>query len=207
MTNTNASTFPKERYSKEKVTATTEATMRADSLNEVESPRFEKITPNKESDLNQSTERKEVELFGFLLNQVTPEELLEFRKNNVSSLVLKIDDKLYHSEIPRNMSFTSERIGPHMCAIPGHTCHRLSAYPDEKGGCAKVRAYSNFIERYPWITHGYETFNTEQDSFVVLSCSHYEPCPPRHCYSAKEFRSRVVNLELFMYKNLCSNEF
>ena len=135
MTNTNASTFPKERYSKEKVT---ETTMRAYSLKGVESPRFEEITPTKESDLNQSTEKKEVELFGFHLNQVTPEELLEFRKNNVPSLVLKVDDKLYHSEIPRNMSFTSERIGPHMCAIPGHTCHRLSAATVEEGGCAKV---------------------------------------------------------------------
>lgn len=110
----------------------------------------------------------------FPLIEVTPEMLADYRKKGISSFVLKVEGKLFYSAIPNNISFVSSTIlGSHKCAIAGHECHRLSTASDEEGGCEKVRNCSNYIERYPWITTGYETFNTKHDSFVVVNCLHY----------------------------------
>ena len=53
-------------------------------------------------------------------------------------------------------------------------CQRLTAASDKNGGCGKVRAYSRCIERFDWITLGYETFNTaNNDVFFVGECMNY----------------------------------
>jgi|GEM_PF-5667497 hypothetical protein len=117
---------------------------------------------------------KKVEPLCFPLIEVTPEMLADYRKKGISSFVLKVEGKLFYSAIPNNISFVSSTIlGSHKCAVAGHECHRLSTASDEEGGCEKVRNCSNYIERYPWITTGYETFNTKHDSFVVVNCLHY----------------------------------
>ena len=114
------------------------------------------------------------------LREVTAEELLEYRRNKVPSFVLKMGNRLYYTEIPSNANFmTAGLFCRHKCADARNECRRLSAAEDEKGGCAKVRNFSKFIERYPWIVEGFETFGTELDAFVVGKCSHYEKCPPQ----------------------------
>ena len=40
--------------------------------------------------------------------------------------------------------------------------------------CEKVWNLARYIEKYPWITKGYETFNTSVDTFFVAECLHYE---------------------------------
>lgn len=128
-----------------------------------------------------------VEPISFNLVELKPEELAEYRKSGISSFVLKVDGKLYYASIPDNINFIySTILGAHRCAIVGHECNRLSAASDEEGGCAKVRDHSPCIERYSWITTGYETFNTKHDSFVVVKCLHYEKCPPRKKISVIE---------------------
>ena len=115
----------------------------------------------------------------FYLDEVSSEDLAKYRQNNISSFVLKVDGILYYSEIPDNICFTSSTIlGLHLCAFYNHECKRLSAASDVDGGCQKVRELSKCIERYPWITDGYETFGTKTDSFVVAKCLHYESCLP-----------------------------
>ena len=115
----------------------------------------------------------------FPLRNVTSEDLEEYRKKGISSFVLKVNGKLYYSEIPDNICFTSSMIlGSHLCALYKYECKRLSAASDEDGGCQKVRELSKCIEKYPWITDGYETFGTKNDSFVVANCLHYESCLP-----------------------------
>ena len=121
-----------------------------------------------------------VEPMSFSLNEVTVEELAAYRRSKIPSFVLKVNGKLYYTTIPDCISFVSSGLlGIHQCAIPKHECHRLSAASDEQGGCAKVRDRSQCIERYPWITTGYETFNTKHDSFFVAKCLHYRACPPK----------------------------
>ena len=144
-----------------------------------------------------------VEPMCFHLVEVTSEELAGYRKSGISSFVLKVDGKFYYSEIPNNISFVSSSIlGAHRCAVAGHECHRLSAASDEQGGCAKVRDRSNCIERYPWITTGYETFNTKHDSFVVVNCLHYEKCPPRKKLSAIEINNARLGLAQFVWDDV-----
>lgn len=123
---------------------------------------------------------EKVEPLNFPLIEVSSEALADYRKKGIPSFVLKTDGKLYYSAIPDNISFVSSTIlGAHQCAIAGKECRRLSAASDEDGGCEKVRNYSKYIERYSWITTGYETFNTKQDSFVVAKCLNYKKCPHR----------------------------
>ena len=136
----------------------------------------------------------------FKLTEVTPEKLKEYRKNGTSSFVLKEDGILYHAEIPNNISFvSSEILGPHRCAKAGHECHRLSAASDENGGCAKVRDMSTGIERYPWITAGYETFNTNHDVFCVVECHHYRPFPPRNTNTVSQVNEAKLSLAQFVW--------
>ena len=119
----------------------------------------------------------------FDLTQVTAEELEKYRRSEIPSFVLKMDDKLYYTKIPKNLHFVSSTIlGEHQCA----KCRHLSAASDENGGCAKVRNNSERIERYPWITEGYETFNTDHDSFVVTNCLHFENYLPHKKVSKAE---------------------
>lgn len=125
--------------------------------------------------VSQNCTNQVVEALSFPLANVTPEELANYRKYKVPSFVLKVDGKLYYTQIPYNLSLLSSAImGKHLCSLLGHECKRFSSASDEKGGCAKVRNRARYIERYPWIMDGYETFGTLHDSFVVVKCLHYE---------------------------------
>lgn len=144
-----------------------------------------------------------VEHMPFNLVEVTSEELAGYRRSGISSFVLKVDGKLYYSKIPNNISFVSSNIlVAHSCATAGKECQRLSAASDEQGGCAKVRDRSKRIEKYPWITTGYETFNTKHDSFVVVNCLHYEKCPPRKKLSIIEINSARLGLAQFVWDDV-----
>ena len=142
-------------------------------------------------------------MFSFELVEVTPEKLAVYRRSNISSFVLKVDGKLYYTRIPDNISFVSSNIlGAHQCGV----CNRLSAASDKKGGCAKVRARSQGIERYPWITTGYETFNTKHDSFVVATCLHYEQYPPRKKIPISASNSAKLSLAQLVWDDVTSRE-
>ena len=144
-----------------------------------------------------------VEPLSFDLVEVTPEELAVYRTSGIPSFVLKMDGKFYYSIIPDNISFVSADIlGVHQCGV----CHHLSAASDENGGCAKVRDHSQCIERYPWITTGYETFNTKHDSFVVGNCLHYEPYPTRRKFSPSELNRAKLGLAQFVWDDVTSRE-
>lgn len=146
---------------------------------------------------------EKVEPLNFPLTEVTPKKLANYRKKGVSSFVLKVNGKLYYTAIPDDISFFSSTIlGAHQCAVTSHECHRLSAASDEEGGCEKVRNFSNNIERYPWITEGYETFNTKHDSFVVVNCLHYEKCPPRKPRTTAEINQAKLSLAQFVWDDV-----
>ena len=110
----------------------------------------------------------------FELREVDASELEKLRKSGVSGFVLKDDDHCFFAEIPSKFyGLYNTRIfeeDTHKCA----DCKRLSAALDKDGGCAKVRYYARCIERFTWIKKGFETFNTDNDAFVVCSCDNYE---------------------------------
>lgn len=123
-----------------------------------------------------STVAKRIKLF-----EISSETLSKFRSTTLPSFVLKDGEKLYFAIIPDNISFLSvenmfseKSLNNHKCSSGNYCCLRLSAYCDEKGGCAKVRGHATGIERYPFITCGYETFNTRRNCFVVANCNNEE---------------------------------
>lgn len=136
-----------------------------------------KITPTGKLGkvINKKEMNKEVETKCFHLKEITKEEIEIYRKSQIPSFLLKMEGKFYYTKIEPDISLVASKVlGTHQCTKLGRECRRFSAASDEKGGCAKVREYSQKIEKYPWIITGYETFNTNHDSFVVVKCEHYE---------------------------------
>lgn len=138
----------------------------------------------------------------FPLSEVTAKEVAIYRKNGISSFILKLGEKLFHAAIPENLTFTSLELGPHLCSLAHHECHRLSGASDEDGGCEKVRNFANYIERYGWIVRGYETFNTRHDVFVVLNCAHYVETPPRPSISSERKNAAKLAIAQFVWPDV-----
>ena len=155
-----------EKLSVEKVTTTYEIVTKLENSNN-----RRQVTNLCRLKLDEKVEK----LKTFHLTEISVTTLNKYRKKGIPSFLLKIDGKLYHTEIPETLSFENAKLlGAHRCALVWHECQRLLATSDENGGCKKVRDRVKRIERYPWITVGYETFNTKHDCFIVIECSHYE---------------------------------
>lgn len=165
---------------------------------------FEVLKTNNPSKiLSKNLIDEKIEFLIFPLTEVTIEDLYTYRKKGISSFVLKINDTLYYTKIPKEMNFiSSDILGEHKCAIVKHECNRLSPASDEEGGCEKVRNFSKYIERYPWIKKGYETFNTRHDSFAVIECLHYQECPPRKHRSHADIIASKIRLAQYFWEDV-----
>lgn len=125
----------------------------------------------------------------FPLREGNAIEISKLRGTNISILIVKIEQRLFYTPIPRHMTFLSINFFDdsiysnrfnvtsckHKCASQTAGCLRLSAANDENGGCEKIRNGSSGIEKYPWIRLGFETFNTVSDCFVVSVCDNCTP--------------------------------
>ena len=149
---------------------------------------------------NQISTRQKI-LNKYPLSKVTIEQLAQLRRSDKPGFVLKERGEYYYAQIDSECKFNAENIlGLHRCAIVNKECRRLSAAFDNQGGCAKVRGHASNIERYDFITLGYETFNTEQDCLVVINCLNYECSLPRKKHSPKEISKAKESLE-YLFKN------
>lgn len=147
--------------------------------------------------LSQSILKEDIEDLTFPLSEVTPEQLAEYRKTGTPGFVLRMAEKFYFSIIPQEVS-VDRLCHTHLCA----NCHRLSAASDKMGGCAKVRGRATGIEEYPFITYGYETFNTKDDSFVVGSCKQYEKPLPQKKFSSSEIYNMRLGLAQYVWPDV-----
>ena len=115
------------------------------------------------------------------LKKVSKSELKELRKTtSAPAVIIKKCGICYWAELDPSCEkldlMSHFKLGRmHYCAAAGKECARLSAASDECGGCAKVRDRGNLkrIERYPWITDGYQTLNMRNPVFFVSNCDHY----------------------------------
>lgn len=149
--------------------------------------------------------RTETKSSEFSFNKVTAKEVESYRESGVPCFLLKVEGELSLAIIPDSINFTaSNMLGEHLCSAAKRECSRLSAASDENGGCAKVREYASCIEKYPWITSGYETFNTKHDSFIVAKCLHYKKCPPRPKLSAREISRLKLGLAQYVWDDVNS---
>ncbi len=110
------------------------------------------------------------------LQKVTPAQLAELRLIIDRGFVVKgIHSKdLFFGDISAlpnvRLMLTQGEVISHIC----NSCSRQSALPDEQGGCAKCRNFAKEIEKFPWITSGYEFWGNTSDVFMVTTCDHYE---------------------------------
>lgn len=140
----------------------------------------------------------------FELRAISIPELKSLREGEKPYFVLKKGNCLLATKVDRNINFVSTTLWgrPHKCACAGRECLHLSAANDEKGGCEKVRRYSTQIEDYPWITLGYETFNTSNDAMVVLECEHFEKMPHREPLPRGKAQSLKLSIAQYVWPDV-----
>lgn len=140
----------------------------------------------------------------YQFREITVEELKSLRKTKTPSFVYKEYERYFYCEIPYDKSFlATNELGNHMCSCQAiGCCERLSAASDKDGGCAKVRGYSIGIEKYPYIQTGYETFNTSNDVFVVLSCQNFKLCESTTQTSRDHILQLKVGLAQFVWDDI-----
>ncbi len=140
-----------------------------------------------------TTNREETQ---FPLKKVSAKKLAEYRMAEIPSFVLKTEDGLFHTEVPKDVNLVSSKLlGEHKCG----NCHRLS-----DAGCLKVRERSTGIERYPWIPLGYETFATAHDCFVVAKCLRWQKCPPYRKPTAEQMAKARLFLAQYVWPEVSS---
>ena len=87
--------------------------------------------------------------------------------------------KFFVAQIPKNMSFLVTGIynDIHLC----RNCKHMCARPTAKGGCQKVIDTHKCLERYPFITIGYQEIGSGSSDKVlcVCECSKHEEEEPR----------------------------
>ena len=107
------------------------------------------------------------------LHQISADHLGLLRDSIEVGFLLKRNSKYFYADISEYKRFRVllDGTAPHMC----YRCNFLSAKSDVEGGCAKVRAFSRCIEKFPFITYGYETWGTSGDVFIVLACKNWKP--------------------------------
>lgn len=167
-----------------------------------------KILRNGETRItNKSLKSQEVKDVSWPLRETDIKELAEYRRLGTPSFVLKVDGRLYHTIVPKDISLLStDLIWVHKCARPNHECSRLSAASDEDGGCAKVRNYAWGIEYYSFIQSGYELFGINGYGFVVGKCTHYKKCGPSSKISPEAKKQLKLGLAQHIWEDIESHE-
>ena len=157
------------------------------SLNGTISLHYEKKTFKKGRDGKKELANIEVKDFPFKM--ASEKELMRMRISGKKLFILYKRGCRFYAEIP-DISFGAfSNIAKTECIYESHCCDRLLPMPTEQGGCDKVydlpleryisKNYSfsellqiaKRIDKYPFITEGYETCNIPAPVFVVLKCS------------------------------------
>jgi hypothetical protein len=125
----------------------------------------------------------------YTVTEITTEELSVYRKKKIPSLVVKTNGKLLYTRI--NPQYPITFTPCHMCNDTSHDCCHLIALDPADGGCNKVIEHSRYIERFDFITEGYETFNTVKDAFIVIKCNNYQA-------SAMRGKAKLTREDLFV---------
>lgn len=131
---------------------------------------------------------------------------LEHRQSGKPGLVLKTDNKsVLFKELPFSKSIHL-KTGKHLC----FECQHCSAASDAEGGCSKIRdffprpntpsrekwEFSNCrLEKYPFITEGYEAFNVYREFLIVCKCDKFEPTHYHQPLTKKEMEDYKNTLE------------
>ena len=143
------------------------------------------------------------------LKKVSKDELKVLRKTSMPALIIKKCGICYWAELDKScekLDFMNHfKLGMmHYCASAGKECARLSAASDECGGCAKVRDRGNLkrIEKYSWITDGYQTLNMRNPVFFVSNCEHYMLAVRTSMLSREKISEMKLGIAGYMYPEI-----
>lgn len=137
---------------------------------------------------NGKSQLLKVETTNFPFQIVSEKELMKRRIEGKPIFVLYKKGFRFYTEIPK-LSFSAlHSIAKTKCTKNTDCCERLLPMPTDIGGCDKVfdlnlDRYSSDeytlqellvlakrIDKYPFITAGFETYNTTYPLFVVMEC-------------------------------------
>ncbi len=142
----------------------------------------------------------------FSLTKVSVTQLKDFRRTyNKPFLVLKEGNLLWIAKIRKGLPFlSSDPFNKHMCASSsGIICKRLSAKPDEAGGCARIRELGYAcIEDYDFVKLGFQTVGLSQNTFTIVECTHFGKAAPRRTRSIEEINKSRLGLGQFMWDDI-----
>ncbi len=130
------------------------------------------VTRDIDGNITNEAEKKTI-----LLQETTPEEILQMKKNLQPVLVVKVEDKLFFAEIKERLSFSSVEV-PHLCSRC-RNCSPLSCpkifdpFNMELLGSDSYRSLikkSKRIERYDFVRLGIETYNVRNPCLIIGKC-------------------------------------
>lgn len=129
-----------------------------------------------------------IEKKDFPFSKASEKELMQMRLDGKPLFILYKRGCRFYTEIP-DISFGAfSDIAKTECVYGNACCNWLLPMPTEKGGCDKVydlpleiytsknytfselMRFAKRIDKYPFITAGYETCNIHAPVFVVLEC-------------------------------------
>ncbi len=145
------------------------------------------------------------ELETYRLREISVGELSQVKIYGIPLFIMKEGSRYFYSYVPYNFKLIGTMKEEHLCAPHGTVCDRLSPCSDEEGGCQKVRDDVKHLEKYDWITKGYETINTEDECFVVLNCKHHIITPPRKAPNSLKNETKL-DLARFLWDDVDSVE-
>lgn len=166
-----------------------------------------------------SNEEQEIKEVDYNLVPIKPEELLQKRLvyKNKAMIIFNINGKLFYTDVPKDiktMSSDNFGLGCHLC----YKCKHASAASNEKGGCAKVRdLFASedkndpnrwlmpnvaMLEKYKFITLGFESVATKDEVFVVCECANFEEFGKRTEISREEYERARLSLAQFLFPDI-----
>ena len=117
------------------------------------------------------------------LEEISTDQLFEYRMGKNPCLILKKGDKYFYTLIGKDLKRLRGELLSHKCTYCKNMCH------DDNILCAKVAdrfiecydrksklniRLSKRLEKYDFIPYGYEVINKKDGAFVVAKCSHYK---------------------------------
>lgn len=147
--------------------------------------------------------------YSITLNEVNKNDLAKARSSKTPGFIYKKNGKLYYAAINSKLYFGEFSLGEnmhHKCSFGNKDCNRLSPLPYSMGGCEKVSDIKLRIEKYPFVTDGYEVFNTKNTCMVVLSCTHFEQTSERKKDTAFANKAKQILHTMYFSPNLLKSD-
>ena len=150
--------------------------------------------------------------YSYPFTEVSRKELIQLRLGKRPGCVYKKYGKLYYAAIPKKLTFVGKTIaiGKHLCGVNCSMvckgCPRtsdLTVSYQEKNGKKFAQAVLDSwrIEKYPFVSEGFEAFNMSgtSDAFIVMECTNYREREKKTIPHRNSPRKLILDLANFVW--------